>query len=83
LAEAAVDEATRPGVAFTYKSYWPKRSASRTNVNATTDERDTDLGGGPSFHDNRVEVTRAGDAKKNAAARLASKRHPEKTRSAS
>jgi hypothetical protein len=37
---------------------WPKGSTSRTNVNATTNERDTDLGGGPSFYD-RVEVTLA------------------------
>jgi anaerobic selenocysteine-containing dehydrogenase len=59
LAETAVDDATQPGVAFTYKSYWPKGSTGRTNVNATTDERDTDLGGGPTFHDNRVEVTLA------------------------
>ena len=56
LAEAVVDDATRAGVAFTYKSYWPKRSSGCTNVNATTAERDTDLGGGPSFHDNRIAV---------------------------
>jgi hypothetical protein len=32
---------------------------SGANVNVTTDEPDTDLGGGPSFLDNRVEVTLA------------------------
>jgi anaerobic selenocysteine-containing dehydrogenase len=56
FADALVDDAARPGVAFTYKHYWPKRSVAGMTVNATTPERDTDIGGGPSFHDNRVEV---------------------------
>ncbi len=56
VAEALVDEAARPGVAFTYKVQWAKLSKGGVNVNATTPERDTDLGGGPTFHDNRVEV---------------------------
>ncbi len=56
LTEAAVTDATRPGVAFTFKAYWPKRSSDGRNVNWTTPVRDTDLGGGPTFHDNRVEV---------------------------
>jgi anaerobic selenocysteine-containing dehydrogenase len=55
-AAAVVTDAARPGVAFTYKCYWPGRSEGGTNVNATTPERDADLGGGPTFHDNRVEV---------------------------
>lgn len=59
LAEAMIDDATRPGVAFTYKSFWPKRSRGGANVNATTAERDSDRGGAPTFHDNRVEVERA------------------------
>ena len=54
--EAVVDDAARPGVAFTFKSYWPGLSPGGNNVNATTPVRDTDLGGGPTFHDNRVEV---------------------------
>jgi anaerobic selenocysteine-containing dehydrogenase len=57
FAEAAVTDAARPGVAFTLKTYWPRRSVANRNVNATTPEHDTDLGGGPTFHDNRVEVT--------------------------
>lgn len=55
-AAAVVDAAARPGVAFTYKTQWAKLSPGGVNVNATTPERDTDLGGGPTFHDNRVEV---------------------------
>ena len=56
LAAVAVDEATRPGLAFTYKAYWARLSPGRATVNAVTAVRDTDLGGGPTFHDNRVEV---------------------------
>ncbi|MFG2058160.1 molybdopterin-dependent oxidoreductase [Micromonospora sp. NPDC048930] len=56
LAAVAVDEATRPGLAFTYKAYWARLSPGRATVNAVTAVRDTDLGGGPTFHDCRVEV---------------------------
>ena len=56
LATVAVDEATRPGLAFTYKAYWARLSPGGSNVNAVTAVRDTDLGGGPTFHDTRVEV---------------------------
>jgi anaerobic selenocysteine-containing dehydrogenase len=56
VAEAVVDDATRPGVAFSLKTQWPKLTEGGANVNATTPVRDTDLGGGPSFHDSRVEV---------------------------
>jgi anaerobic selenocysteine-containing dehydrogenase len=59
LAEAVVDDAAREGVAFSFKSQWPKLTPGGSNVNATTAVRDTDLGGGPTFHDNRVEVASA------------------------
>ncbi|MGH3735610.1 MAG: molybdopterin-containing oxidoreductase family protein [Micromonosporaceae bacterium] len=55
-AAVAVDEATRPGVAFTYKAYWARLSPGGATVNAVTAVRDTDLGGGPTFHDTRVAV---------------------------
>jgi anaerobic selenocysteine-containing dehydrogenase len=57
-AQVAVSDATRPGVAFTRKQHWARHSAGGMNVNATTPERDADLGGAPTFHDNRVEVSR-------------------------
>ncbi|GHJ55046.1 molybdopterin-containing oxidoreductase family protein [Micromonospora chersina] len=57
LAAVAVDEATRPGLAFTYKAYWARLSPGRSTVNAVTAVRDTDLGEAPTFHDCRVEVT--------------------------
>ncbi|MEV4490317.1 molybdopterin-dependent oxidoreductase [Micromonospora coxensis] len=56
LATVAVDDATRPGLAFTYKAYWARLSPGGSTVNAVTAVRDTDLGGGPTFHDTRVEV---------------------------
>ena len=55
-AEAVVDDGARPGVAFTFKQQWPKLLGPGRHVNATIPERDADLGGSPTFHDNRVEV---------------------------
>ncbi len=57
LATLEVNDAARPGVCFTLKTQWPRLSPGGSNVNACTPERDTDLGGGPTFHDNRVEVS--------------------------
>ena len=48
----------RPGVVASTKGRWPGRSKDNANVNATVDERDSDMGGGAVFHDNRVEVER-------------------------
>ncbi|HMG98692.1 MAG TPA: molybdopterin-dependent oxidoreductase, partial [Gaiellales bacterium] len=55
-AEAVVDDGARPGVAFTFKQQWPKLLGPGRHVNATIPERDADLGGSPTFHDNRVQV---------------------------
>lgn len=51
-----VTDQVRPGVAATGKGHWAKLSGG-ANANAVVDERDTDLGGGPVFHDTRVEIT--------------------------
>jgi anaerobic selenocysteine-containing dehydrogenase len=56
VAAVAIDDATRPGLAFTYKAYWARLSPGGSTVNAVTAVRDTDLGGGPTFHDTRVQV---------------------------
>ncbi|MFC9975418.1 molybdopterin-dependent oxidoreductase [Spirillospora sp. NPDC127200] len=53
-----ISDVVRPGVAATTKGHWAKFSGG-ANANAVVDERDTDLGGGPVFHDTRVEVTAA------------------------
>ncbi|MBC6463213.1 molybdopterin-dependent oxidoreductase [Actinomadura sp. HBU206391] len=50
-----VGDRVRPGVAATTKGHWAKLTGG-SNVNATVDERDSDIGGGAVFHDNRVEV---------------------------
>jgi anaerobic selenocysteine-containing dehydrogenase len=58
-AEAVIDDATQPGVAFTYKQHWPQLLGPGEHVNVTIPERDADLGGSPTFHDNRVEISLA------------------------
>ena len=52
----AVGDAARRGVAATTKGHWPKLLAGGENVNAATEERDADLGGGAVFHDCAVWV---------------------------
>jgi anaerobic selenocysteine-containing dehydrogenase len=52
---AAIHPRARNGVAWSYKAYWAKDGGG-SNVNATTAVRDADMGGSPTFHDNRVEV---------------------------
>src|SRR5918994_759433 len=55
----SVDDTARRGVAATTKGHWPKLLAGRAHVNAATEERDADLGGGAVFHDCWVWVQRA------------------------
>jgi anaerobic selenocysteine-containing dehydrogenase len=55
IAAATITDRVRPGVVASPKGRWPGL-AGGTNVNATVDERDSDLGGGAVFHDNRVEI---------------------------
>ncbi|HEY3612467.1 MAG TPA: molybdopterin-dependent oxidoreductase [Gaiellales bacterium] len=61
-AEAVIDDAAQPGVAFTFKQQWPQLLAAGEHPNATIPERDADLGGSPTFHDNRVEISLAGES---------------------
>ena len=49
----------RPGVIASTKGHWLKNVRGGANINATTEERDADMGGGAIYHDNRVEVERA------------------------
>jgi len=51
-----VSDSVRPGVAMSPKGYWPKLTEHSSNANVTVDERDTDMGQGPVYHDNSVEV---------------------------
>ena len=55
-ADVEVSDRVRPGVIASTKGHWLKHVRGRANPNATVDERDSDMGGGAVFHDNRVEV---------------------------
>ena len=57
-AEAAIHPHARRGVAWSHKAYSPRAEGGK-NVNVTTPLRDADMGGSPTFHDNRVEVALA------------------------
>ncbi len=65
-ATVVVTDAVRPGVAATTKGHWVKHVGA--NANETVEERDSDMGAGAVFHDNRVEIEPAGDGRAPAAA---------------
>ncbi len=56
FAVAEVSDRVRPGVVASAKGRWPRDSKQGATVNATVDERDSDMGGGAVYHDNRVRV---------------------------
>ncbi len=58
MARVEVTPRVRPGVIASTKGRWPGLAKDGANVNATVDERDSDMGGGAVFHNNRVEVER-------------------------
>jgi anaerobic selenocysteine-containing dehydrogenase len=55
---ARLTDATRPGVAVIEGIWWHRFHPGGRGVNVLTDDRVTDMGGGPAFHSNLVEVTR-------------------------
>jgi anaerobic selenocysteine-containing dehydrogenase len=55
---AQVTDATRPGVVVVEGIWWHRFHPGGRSVNVLTDDRVTDMGGGPVFHSNLVEVTR-------------------------
>lgn len=57
-AVAAVGPTVRPGVVVAPSVWWHKLTGGRGNANLTTSTRLTDFGGGATFFDNLVEVTR-------------------------
>jgi anaerobic selenocysteine-containing dehydrogenase len=61
FAVADVGDRIRPGVVASTKGRWPGDSKQGATVNATVDERDSDMGGGAIYHDNRVRVDRTGN----------------------
>jgi anaerobic selenocysteine-containing dehydrogenase len=56
---AKVGDAVREGVAWAPSIWWQKLSPDHANANATTSQRETDMGHGPVFYDNLVEVSPA------------------------
>jgi len=53
---ARVEETIRPGVVWAPSIWWGKFAADGANANQTTSQRETDMGHGPVFYDNLVEV---------------------------
>jgi anaerobic selenocysteine-containing dehydrogenase len=59
LATARVEPSIREGVAWAPSVWWAKLTADGANANQTTSQQETDLGHGPVFYDNQVEVEQA------------------------
>ena len=55
-AEAVITDRVRPGVVSAQSVWWGKLTADKSNANQTTSQRITDLGNGPVFYDNQVEI---------------------------
>lgn len=58
-AVARVGDGVREGVVWAPSIWWTRLTADRANANDTTSQRETDLGHGPVFYDNLVQVSRA------------------------
>jgi anaerobic selenocysteine-containing dehydrogenase len=57
---ARISAAVRPGVAVSPFGRWRRDSPDHSTVNATTSQATTDLGAGPTFHDNLVQIEAVG-----------------------
>ena len=55
-AVAKVDAGIREGVVWAPSIWWGKFAKDGANANQTTSQRETDMGHGPVFYDNQVEV---------------------------
>ncbi len=55
-AVARVSDQVRPGVAWAPSVWWGKLTSDGHNANETTSQRTTDMGAGPVFYDNLVEI---------------------------
>jgi anaerobic selenocysteine-containing dehydrogenase len=56
---ARVGERIREGVVWAPSIWWTKLAGDKSNANMTTSQRETDMGHGPVFYDNLVQVTPA------------------------
>ncbi|TDD08733.1 molybdopterin oxidoreductase family protein [Nonomuraea deserti] len=57
LADVEISDRVAAGVVASPKGRWPKLTPGGANPNAVVAERDGDMGRGPAFHDNLVEVS--------------------------
>jgi anaerobic selenocysteine-containing dehydrogenase len=55
---ARITDATRPGVVVIEGIWWHRFHPGGRGVNVLTDDRVADMGGGPTFHSNLVQITR-------------------------
>ena len=58
-AVARVEDSIKEGVVWAPSIWWGKLAADGANANQTTSQRETDMGHGPVFYDNQVEVALA------------------------
>jgi anaerobic selenocysteine-containing dehydrogenase len=56
---ARVEASIREGVVWAPSIWWGKLATDGANANQTTSQRETDMGHGPVFYDNQVEVSLA------------------------
>ncbi|MGH7654468.1 MAG: molybdopterin-containing oxidoreductase family protein [Gemmatimonadaceae bacterium] len=56
---ARIGDGVREGVVWAPSIWWMRLTADHANANATTSQRETDMGHGPVFYDNLVEVSPA------------------------
>ncbi|MDZ7631432.1 MAG: molybdopterin oxidoreductase family protein [Gemmatimonadaceae bacterium] len=59
-ARLRISDGIRPGVIWAPSIWWTKLAGDGRNANDTTSQRLTDMGEGPVFYDNLVEVTTVG-----------------------
>ena len=59
VATAHVADDVREGTVWAPSVWWTRYSRDGRNANDTTSQLETDMGGGPVFYDNRVELTLA------------------------
>ncbi|MEM7232672.1 MAG: molybdopterin oxidoreductase family protein [Planctomycetota bacterium] len=59
-AVALVTDTVVPGTVVAEGTWWPRHSPGGKGINTLTSNRLTDLGGGSTFHDNRVSVRAVG-----------------------
>ncbi len=58
-AVAKIGDSIREGVVWAPSIWWQRLTDDHANANATTSQRETDMGHGPVFYDNLVEVAAA------------------------